>query len=630
MQAGMAKFLGGSRAARRVRVAVWAVALGVSCLRIDAADADGTETGKRIEALRAEIAHNDELYFKKAAPEISDEAYDRLKRELAELERSVGIDPETRENVGDDRSGRFPAWKHGERMLSLEKVYSEAELKAFVKRAMAEAGADVAWVLEPKYDGLAVSATYEHGRLVRLATRGNGIEGDDVTANAGAIASLPARLGGENWPARIELRGEVYVKFNDFERVNAERAAAGETTFANPRALAAGSLKLIDPGEVAERGLAVVFYGWGQVEPVSATPASQVMFHAQVKAWGLPGVDWVGREEKVDALYDVVRVFGGGRRQLAYPIDGVVLKMDDVLSRSRLGVTEHAPRWAVAYKFAPERVATRLKAITVQVGRTGLLTPVAELEPVVLGGSSIARATLHNEDEIAGRDIRVGDVVFLEKTGEVIPAIVGVDRSQRPAGSAPYLFPADCPVCGAAVVIRNDDGGLRYCPNKGCSAQVIGRLKHFFGAQGIALDGFGAATIEAAVKTGIVHTPADVFRMTRDEWLALPGVGGKTADRLVRSVEAAKHAEPWRLINGLGIPRVGGATARVLAAKFRSLDGLAAASRPELAAVSGIGPSQADAVAGFFSESDTVELLGRLRQAGVDTGIPGGEHGVTD
>ncbi len=570
----------------------------------------------RAAALRAEIARHDELYFKKAAPEISDAAYDRLKEELAACERQLGIAPADAP-PGDDRDGRFPVVRHGQRMLSLEKAYAEKELTAFARRVRAGETTPTVWVLEPKYDGLAICATYEHGRLTRVVTRGNGREGDEVSANARVIAGLPPLLAGEAWPERIELRGEVFVTTADFARIQAAALAAGEKGFANPRALAAGSLKLSDPKAVAARGLSVVFHGWGEVVPAQARPQTQRGFHEQLKDWGLPSVASVRIAKTETELLENVRAFGRERRELPFPTDGIVVKIDDVSRQESLGATEHAPRWALACKFATTQVATRVRAITLQIGRTGVLTPVAELEPVELGGSTITRATLHNAASLAERDVRVGDTVLIEKAGEIIPAIVGVDRTRRPAQSRPFQFPENCPSCGAALVMSAGETASIVCPDRECSAQVKARLRHFAGPQAVAITGIGEATVEVLVAHGGVKSPAELYRMSADDWSRLPGVGRKTAAKLTRAVEASKTAALWRHVHGLCIPGVGTAAARALAERFPTLPALADATREQLAVTPGIGAAQAEAIAAFFADPRNRALVIALTDAGV-------------
>jgi DNA ligase (NAD+) len=452
--------------------------------------------------------------------------------------------------------------------------------------------------------------------LVRVVTRGNGLEGDDVTDNARVMARLPDMLQGSGWPERIEVRGEIYASFVEFAQVNAERAQNGAGTFVNPRALAAGGLKLRDSKEAVSRGLSAVFYGWGEVIPSSARPVSQRAFHEQLKVWGLPGVNPRVAETEAE-LRRHVRALASERADLPFPTDGVVIKLDDVSQQDALGSTDHAPRWAVAFKFSAERASTRVKAITLQVGRSGVLTPVAELDPVQLGGSTITRASLHNAEVIAKRDVRVGDLVFIEKAGEIIPAVVEVDRSQRNPDSAPFVFPQDCPACGAALVTRTAETGVVYCPSRDCVAQVTARLRHFASPQAMAIAGLGDSTIEALVATRNLRSPAELYQLTREEWMGLPGVGPKTADKLLLAVERSKHAELWRYVYGLGIPRVGAATARVLAQRFPSLEALAASRADELKTIAGVGAAQAEAIERFFAEPETRALIDEFRRAGV-------------
>ena len=604
-----------------------------------------TEARRRIAALRAEIAHHDTLYFQQAEPEISDFAYDQLKRELGELEKAfptAGGDAAASAPVGDDRSGLFPTWRHRERMLSLEKTYAEAELRAFVAGLARQlAGADLTYVVEPKVDGVAVSAIYEKGRLVRAVTRGDGVEGDDITPNARTIRSLPRALrptapdGTANpIPDLIELRGEIYVTFAEFARINREREAADEPLFSHPRNLAASTIRLLDPGAVAERKLDVVFYGWGACEPAALVPATQRGFHEQARAWGLPVLEKTWMAHSADEVWAAVQAFGRLRRQLPFPADGAVVKLDPVPLRGICGETRHAPRWAMAYKYAPERIETRLLAITVQVGRTGLLTPVAELAPVQLAGSTVTRATLHNRGAIARQDLRIGDFVYVEKAGEIIPAITGVDAARRPAGSRSYVFPATCPACGTAVVPLAGEAAVR-CPNAACPAQVRQRLRHFASKSCMEIDGLGPATIDRLVESGRVKNLADLYRLRRED-LVTPGHGRETAaDQLLAAIERSKHAELWRFIHGLSIPHVGAATAGGLARRFGSLEALAAAGREGLAPrASGADAGQNDAALGaveaYFSVPSNRVMVADLVALGVkpvatprEAGVPG-------
>jgi len=586
---------------------------------------------RRIAELRAEIARHDQLYFHQAEPEISDFAYDRLRRELAELEKAnpgAGADAFPDRPIGDDRSGLFPVWRHLVPMLSLEKTYDESELRSFLAAMARRFGrADLAYVVEPKVDGVAVSAIYDHGHLVRAVTRGNGREGDDITANARMIRSLPRALrptapnGAPNpVPDLVELRGEIYVTHTEFARLNREREAADEPPFAEPRNLVAGTIRLLDPQEVAERNLDVVFYGWGAWAPAATTPPTQHGFHELVRAWGLPALEECRMESSADEVWAAVQAIGRGRRERAFPTDGAVVKIDSVPLRREVGESERAPRWAMAFKYAPDRAETRLRAITVQVGRTGLLTPVAELAPVQLAGGTVTRATLHNRQVIARLDLRIGDMVWVERAGEIIPTITGMDPAQRPAGSRPYAFPAVCPACGGALVQLEGEAAVR-CPNAACPAQVRQRLRHFASKACVDIDGLGPATIDALVASGRVGTVADLYRLRREDLVAAGCARGSSAERLLAAVERSKQAELWRFIFGLGIPHVGAAAAREVAARCGSLEALAAARPEELGAAdpggARLGDATSRAVAAFFMVPQNRAVVAELLALGV-------------
>lgn len=509
------------------------------------------EKPDRLLWLRAEIARHDDLYFKKAAPEISDAEYDALKREMRALEKNAV------QAVGDDRSGEWPTYRHRDRMLSLEKAYTEAELSAFLKGVESRSGA-LMFVVEPKFDGLAISVTYEGGKLVRAVTRGNGEEGDDVTANvlkiAGVVGELPAGA-----PDVVEVRGEIYLSWEEFRRINAERVDAGEEVFAHPRNLAAGTVKSKDAGEVAKRRLSAVFYGLGAWEGAAKAPESQQALHALVKSWGLPGVERI-TVVKTDEVWGAVEALGRERKSLGFPTDGAVVKVDSCAVQAALGASDEVPRWAVAFKYTPDRVTTRLKAITLQIGRTGAVTPVAELEPVTVGGSIVARATLHNAEEIARRDLRIGDYVFVEKAGEIIPAITGLDLERREAGAAAFVFPEACPVCDAGLV---RDGATRRCPNENCAAQVRKRAEFFVSREGVGIRGFGPALIERLVTEGKIKTVADIYKLKRDDGVS---------ERLLAEIEKSRTTEAGRFLAGLG---VGKKRAAELTAKYEDLRAMA-------------------------------------------------------
>jgi DNA ligase (NAD+) len=591
-----------------------------------------SEAQVRIAALRSEVAHHDELYFRRAKPEIGDPEYDRLKRELADLEekfpgaaKATGTDSPTA-HVGDDRAEGFQTRRHRQAMQSLDNTYSEAELREFNARLVKLLGReDLSYVVEPKIDGLAVSLTYEKGVFVRAVTRGNGVEGDDVTENALTIHGLPRRLKASAKapvPDLIEIRGEIYMTLAEFDRINAAREEAGEERYANPRNLAAGTIKLLDPREVAERRLEIVLYGIGACEPAQAGGDTQSGYHARVRAWGLPTVEKFWEAKGIDQAWAAIGELDSLRRGFAYGTDGAVVKLDSLALQREAGSTSKAPRWAMAYKFAAERAETKLLSISVQVGRTGVLTPVAELEPVLLAGSTVARATLHNRDEIARKDIRVGDYVYVEKAGEVIPAVVSVNLARRPPGCVAYKFPTKCPSCGTPVVQAEGEVALR-CPNHDCPVQVRRRVRHFASKACVDIDGMGEAMVDVVVEKGWVRDVADLYRLRRDDLLGLGKSVEKSTDNLLAAIERSKTAELWRFIHGLGVTHVGAAAAKDLAVRFRSLEDLSESKYEDYigpkkeSLIPGIGITMAEAIVAHFNQPINRTLVARLVQAGV-------------
>ena len=589
------------------------------------------EAQQRIEELRATVARHAELYYRQAKPEISDREYDQLEKDLAELEAqfpqfAVKASPTAR--VGDDRLEGFTTYRHRQPMQSLDNTYSEEEYRAFHQRLMKLFGREeLAYVVEPKIDGLAVSVTYEKGKLVRAVTRGNGEEGDDITVNARTIYSLPAELKASRShpvPDVIEIRGEIYLTTAEFQRINQEREEAGEPLYANPRNLAAGTIKQLDSKEVARRKLEIVLYGIGYCEPAVAETQSE--FLALVKQWGLPTVERFWPVQGIDEAWKAVGELDHLRHTFAYGTDGAVTKLDSFTLRREAGSTAKSPRWAIAYKFEPERAETRINAITVQVGRTGVLTPVAELEPVILAGTTVARATLHNKDEIARKDIRLGDYVLVEKAGEVIPAVIEVNLKRRAPECVPYQFPGQCPVCGTAAVQLEGEVAMR-CPNLSCPAQVRRRLTHFVSKACLDIDGLGTAMIDELVERGWVKELPDLFQLKRDDLMTLGKNVGKSTDNLLAAIEAAKHCELWRLIHGLGIPHVGVSASKDLAAHFCGIEPLADAKLEDFIAnkesvISGIGETMARAIVGFFSEPKNRALVTELLRIGVQPQAP--------
>ena len=522
-------------------------------------------------------------------------------------------------------------------MQSLDNTYSEEEYRAFHQRLVKLFGRDeLAYVVEPKVDGLAVSVTYEKGKLVRAVTRGNGEEGDDITVNARTIYSLPAELKtSKKHPAPdvIEIRGEIYLTTAEFQRINQEREEAGEPVYANPRNLAAGTIKQLDPKEVARRKLEIVLYGIGYCEPATQSTGSgrsvadsQSEFLSLIKAWGLPTVEKFWPAQGIDEAWKAVGELDRLRHTFAYGTDGAVTKVDSFGLRREAGSTAKSPRWAIAYKFEPERAETKINAITIQVGRTGVLTPVAELEPVILAGTTVARATLHNKDEIARKDIRIGDYVLVEKAGEVIPAVIEVNLKRRAPECQSYEFPGECPVCGTKVVQLAEEVAMR-CPNLSCPAQVRRRLTHFVSKACLDIDGLGTAMIDELVEKGWVKELPDLFRLKREDLLSLGKKVEKSTDNLLAALEAAKRCELWRLIHGLGIPHVGVSAAKDLAAHFRDLEKLAGAKVEDFIAnkesvISGIGETMAVAITGFFSDKRNRALVEGLLEVGLKPVAP--------
>jgi DNA ligase (NAD+) len=545
----------------------------------------------RLAQLRADLARHDELYYRNANPEITDFEYDRLKRELAALEQAhPGLaapdSPTTR--VGDDRAEGFASYTHRERMMSLDNAYSEPELRDFesrLLRVLADSGSKLAtdnskletrnsklsFVIEPKIDGLALSLTYEHGKLVRAVTRGNGLEGDDITANVLTIHGLPHRLSGKNLPAVMEVRGELYLTTREFQRINAEREEAGLPLYANPRNLAAGTAKLLDPVEAARRQLRLVFYGLGFCDPLPCE--TQHELHAVLHRWGFPGHEKIWRAHGLDDAWRCIQELDTARHHFPYATDGAVVKLDDFAAQRAAGATSKAPRWAIAYKFAPEQAETTVNQILIQVGRTGILAPVADLAPVFLAGSTIARATLHNADEIARKDVRVGDTVVIEKAGEVIPAVVRVVLEKRPPHSRPFHFPEKCPACGTKAVRLPDEVAWR-CPNPACPPQVARRLQFFCTRKALDVEDVGEIVADKLTARGLVKDPLDLFSIPLEKLAALnlgddanPRVFGeknakKVLDALSAGQQSARALPLARWLYALGIPNVGDATAK--------------------------------------------------------------------
>ncbi len=587
------------------------------------AGSDSGSAEPRIAELRRRIAHHDRLYYEQAKPEISDRDYDALYRELVDLERAhpklIAPDSPT-QKVGGRPQGAFEQVRHLVPMQSLDNTYSAEEITDFVDRLQRLLpGEKIPMTIEPKVDGVAIALLYEKGHLVRAATRGDGTMGDEVTRNIRTIACIPAKLHGKSIPDTLEVRGEIYLPKETFARINAERDEQGLPTFANPRNAAAGTLKQLDPNIVAERKLSAVFYGYGKVEPESALPERMEEFFGQLKAWGLPVNPRHWLALNAGEVMEAIRELGEIRRDFAFETDGAVIKVDRIAQHARLGSTSKAPRWAIAYKYEPERAKTRLLDITIQVGRSGVLTPVAELEPVLVAGSTVSRATLHNEEEIARKDLRIGDRVLVEKAGDVIPAVVAILTADRDGSEKVFHMPKHCPVCHAPVSRTEGEVAVR-CANPGCAAQVRRRIEYFASRSSMDIAGLGEAVVAQLCEAGLLHDVAGLYDLRAEQLLPLERMGEKSVTNLLAAIEASKQQPLWRLLAALGIPHVGVTVSRTLASSFGTIDRLSAASAEELCAVEEIGEIMASAIHGWFRDPEVAKLLGKLRAAGLNFG----------
>lgn len=578
-------------------------------------------------ALCEEIRGHDEAYYIHARPTITDQAYDRLYRELLDLEKAhpdLATPDSPSQRVGGAPISEFKPVKHLAPMRSLDNTYSQEEVREFVKRLeRILPGEKLEWIVEPKVDGVAMSLRYKDGAFELAATRGDGTTGDDVSSNIKTIRSVPLKIRGDGKIAPVmEIRGEVYLTKAGFKKLNAERAAAGEEVFANARNGAAGSLKQLDPRVAAKRPLDVAVYGVGFPD----TPGHRLFeTHDEALRWlkkaGFKTPEKTWHCHTTDELINAIAELEKVRHDFSYETDGAVIKLNSVEQRERAGFTSKAPRWAMAYKYAAEQAETKLRAITIQVGRTGKLTPVAELEPVFLAGSTIARATLHNEDELRRKDIRIGDTVTIEKAGEVIPAVVGVVLTKRVGSEQLFQFPAFCPECATPVVKTQAAGGAGTdwrCPNLDCPAQVRGRLEHYCARGAMDIEGGGEALVSQVVGQGWVRDVADLYSLTIDQLTSLERMGEKSARNFLEGVEASKKRELWRLLFGLGILHVGAGVAKSLARSYPSLDALAQATVDQLTETEDIGEVIAKSVTEWFADPRNQKLIERLRAAGVN------------
>ncbi len=573
---------------------------------------------KDIVKLRAEIAKHDRLYYKDATPSIDDQAYDRLKAELATLEAAspeFNFGDSPTQSVGDDRLEAFVSYTHRVPMLSLDNTYSMEELIEFGRRLEKRfPDQTLNYLVEPKIDGVAVSLTYEHGQFVRAVSRGNGAEGDDITSNVRPIAGLPTTI--ENAPDILEVRGEIYMRHEEFERINAIREAADQQLYANPRNLAAGTIKLLDPAEASARKLDMVLYGVGACEPARYF-SHQAEIQEKLKGWGFSVLEKIWLSDGIEQAWTSIEELDTLRQDFSYPTDGAVVKLDDFRLQDEAGFTSKAPRWAIAYKFEAERAETLLKEISLQIGRTGAVTPVAILEPVQLAGTTVSRATLHNEDEIQRKDIRPGDTVLVQKAGEIIPQVLGVIESKRPADSQPFDFGAHLASLGI-VAERDPTEAVWRITSKDDPIRQQRALQHFASRACMDIENLGTAVVEQLVSRGLAKNQADLYTLNTEQLLGLEKFAEKSATNLIAALETSKTRALWQLIHGLGIPHVGKQSAKDLEAHFESLDAIASATEEQLEEVDGVGSIMAQSLHAWFTEPDHVTLIDRLRDYGLN------------
>ncbi len=574
---------------------------------------------QQIERLRAEIRRHDILYYVHNRPEISDTEYDRLFADLKRLEAEHPelITPDSpTQRVSERPLDEFKSVKHTVPMLSIDNTYSDEELRAFDERVAKGLGhREYGFVVELKIDGLAMSLRYEQGRLVRAATRGDGETGDDVTANVRTIRSVPLQLAGSKIPEMLEVRGEVYMPRPAFEELNRLRQEAGEAEFANPRNAAAGSLKLLDARITATRGLAFFAYLVGE----SSEPIAEGHWEGlgRLKEFGLPVNPHIEKAANINQVISICNSWHRKKDSLDYPIDGMVIKLDRYDQQQQLGTTGRAPRWCIAYKFPAEQAETIVESIEVQVGKTGTLTPVANLKPVPLAGTTVKRATLHNFEQVQRLDVRIGDTVIIEKAGEIIPQVVGVVEKGRSLFSTrPFELPTTCPECGGAV--RKDEKGVYLrCVNPDCPAQLLERLKYFVGRGQMDIDNLGPALLEQLIKTGLVRSIADLYKLTFAQVVQLERMGDKSAANVIGAIEDSKHRPLWRVIAGLGIRHVGGQSAEILANRFGTLEAVMKADMETLGSTDQIGPVIAQSIYDFFHDEKNLRIIRELLDAGV-------------
>lgn len=585
-------------------------------------------TQKEYEQLCRDIWEHNRRYYVEHQPIITDQEYDHLYKELERIEKRhpEWVKPTSpTQRIPEQLTTGFSSVKHLTPMLSLENCYSKDELQAFITRVHKLCGQqDLAFSCELKMDGIAVSVCYENGVLVRGVTRGDGRKGDDITANIKTIAAVPLELPIDHPPELLEIRGEVFMTKANFDELNKQRSSGDEELWANPRNAAAGTLKLLDPREVARRGLSIVFYG---LAPESTVPIKlQSECHKFLHSIGLPTLKSLSVCHNLDQIWQQAASIEALRPKLPFQIDGMVIKLDNLQMQQELGYTAKHPRWAIAYKFAAEQAITRIHSITVQVGRSGVLTPVAELDPVLLAGSTISRATLHNAEEVQRKDIRVGDYVYIEKGGDVIPKVVKVITERRPDSSAPWHMPTHCPICGTAIVKLPNEVAMR-CPNRtGCQQQTLRSLIHFAGKGAMDIDGMGKKVVEQLVEKGYVNSPSDIYKLTASELATLDGFKEKSIQNLLEGIDKSRKVPLARFLMALGIPHIGIGAAEEIALRAKSIDKVVNMTADEFKQIGGIGEKSAIAIVEYFSLSAHRQELDLLLHYGVEPFTSEGSH----
>lgn len=577
---------------------------------------------RRVAELRGIINDLNYHYYSQDDPAASDAEYDRLFNELKQLEATY---PELQtadsptQRVGAAPLAKFSQVTHAMPMLSLDNVFDETELTAFDQRVKDRLNSSqpIEYAAEPKLDGLAISIRYENGLLVQAATRGDGSVGEDVTENVRTIRNVPLKLQGDNVPAVVEIRGEIYMPKAGFEKLNQQQLADGKKIFVNPRNAAAGSLRQLDSGITASRPLALFCYALGDIDGMER-PASHQQAMDLIAGWGGAVCPETKVLTDVSACFDYLHQLAEKRESLSYEIDGVVFKVNSSELQNRLGFVSRAPRWAIAYKFPAQEEMTVVEAIEIQVGRTGALTPVARLKPVFVGGVTVSNATLHNEDEIRRKDVRTGDTVIVRRAGDVIPEIVGVVTAKRPENATEFVMPAQCPVCDSAVERAEGEAVARCSGGLYCAAQRKEALKHFASRKAMDIDGLGDKLVEQLVDAELVKDPADLFQLTAEQLAGLERMGDKSAENLVNALQAAKYTRFARFLYALGIREVGEATARALALHFVDLDKLKTATEQQLLEIEDVGPIVAQHIVTFFQQSHNLEVIDRLLAQGID------------